>query len=77
MIQKYREVDADLAGEKSGAKSDSAEKEPFGLLNESDAIVVLVDEAHRSHASTLHANLLSALAQLCADRLHRHSDRHG
>ena len=61
MIQKYREVDADLAGEKGGAKSTSDEKEPFGLLNESDAIVVLVDEAHRSHASTLHANLLSAL----------------
>ncbi len=45
----------------SRAKSESAEKEPFGLLNDSDAIVVLVDEAHRSHASALHANLLSAL----------------
>jgi type I restriction enzyme R subunit len=61
MIQKYREVDADLAGEKDEAKSNSEEREPFGLLNESDAIVVLVDEAHRSQASTLHANLLSAL----------------
>ena len=62
MIQKYREVDADLAGEKRAApRAVQSEKEPFGLLNESDAIVVLVDEAHRSHASTLHANLLSAL----------------
>jgi len=61
MIQKYREVDADLAGERSGVKSDSGEKEPFGLLNDSDAIVVMVDEAHRSHSSNLHANLLSAL----------------
>ncbi len=39
----------------------SEEKESFGLLNESDAIVVLVDEAHRSHTITLHANFLSAL----------------
>jgi type I restriction enzyme R subunit len=61
MIQKYREVDADLAGEGRDTKSTSEDKEPFGLLNESDAIVVLVDEAHRSHSSSLHANLLSAL----------------
>ncbi len=61
MIQKYREVEADLAGENNEVKSSSGEREPFGLLNESDSIVVLVDEAHRSQASTLHANLLSAL----------------
>jgi type I site-specific deoxyribonuclease, HsdR family len=61
MIQKYREADADLAGEAGGSGNKSDEKEPFGLLNESDAIVVLVDEAHRSHSSTLHANLLNAL----------------
>jgi type I restriction enzyme R subunit len=61
MIQKYRETDADLAGESSGAQGGPSEKEAFGLLNESDSIVVLVDEAHRSHGSNLHANLLSAL----------------
>jgi type I restriction enzyme, R subunit len=61
MIQKYREVDADLAGETKPPTSSSEEKEPFGLLNESDTIVVLVDEAHRSHSNNLHANLLSAL----------------
>jgi type I restriction enzyme R subunit len=61
MIQKYQEVEADLAGEKGNGKSASQEGEPFGLLNESDSILVLVDEAHRSQASTLHANLLSAL----------------
>jgi type I restriction enzyme R subunit len=61
MIQKYREVDAEFAGEETGTTGGSGEKEPFGLLNESEDIVVLVDEAHRSHASTLHANLLSAL----------------
>ena len=61
MIQKYREVDADLDGEKSSAKRKPEEREPFGLLNESDAIVVLVDEAHRSHANVLHGHLLDAL----------------
>ncbi len=33
----------------------------FPVLNEDEAILVLVDEAHRSHASSLHANLLAAL----------------
>jgi type I restriction enzyme R subunit len=61
MIQKYRETSSEFAGEKDAAADRSAEKEAFGLLNESDAIVVLVDEAHRSHASGLHANLLQAL----------------
>ncbi len=61
MIQKYREVDADLAGEVGAAKAKSGETQAFGLLNESDDIVVLVDEAHRSQANSLHANLLSAL----------------
>ena len=60
MIQKYREVDSDLVGEKYGANGERT-RAPFGVLNESDAIVVLVDEAHRSQANTLHANLLNAL----------------
>jgi type I restriction enzyme, R subunit len=34
---------------------------PFPLLNDSDEILVLVDEAHRSHTSVLHANLMAAL----------------
>jgi len=33
----------------------------FPTLNEDDSILVMVDEAHRSHASALHANLLRAL----------------
>jgi type I restriction enzyme R subunit len=33
----------------------------FPVLNESEEIVVLVDEAHRSHTSTAHANLMKAL----------------
>lgn len=35
--------------------------EEFPLLNESSAILVLVDEAHRSHTRTLHRNLRQAL----------------
>jgi hypothetical protein len=33
----------------------------FPVLNEAEEILVLVDEAHRSHTSALHANLLQAL----------------
>jgi len=63
-VRKYRgEVDADLAGEKSSArqKSDSGEKDPFGLLRASDAIVVMVDEPPFSFQQPACANLLSAL----------------
>ena len=35
--------------------------EAFPVLNESEAILVLVDEAHRSHTRTLHRNLRKAL----------------
>ncbi|MEG4629368.1 HsdR family type I site-specific deoxyribonuclease [Microcoleus sp. AR_TQ3_B6] len=44
---------------------DSEEEEKIELmpknLNLSEDILVLIDEAHRSHASTLHTNLLTAL----------------
>ena len=38
-----------------------AERAAFPVLNESEDILVLVDEAHRSHTSGLHQNLLEAL----------------
>ena len=31
------------------------------MLNEDESVLVLVDEAHRSHSNSLHANLLKAL----------------
>ena len=37
------------------------EGDTFGTLNRSEAILVMVDEAHRSQASLLHANLMAAL----------------
>jgi type I restriction enzyme R subunit len=53
MIQKF----------KGGEDSDEeAEIEPIPKnLNPSENILVLIDEAHRSHAKTLHTNLLEAL----------------
>lgn len=54
MIQQYRDSDGDGGdGLSSG--------EAFSTLNESDAMLVMVDEAHRSHGSALHANLMNAL----------------
>ena len=54
MLQKY-------SGYDSAPGSGPSSSEVFPLLNEDEAIVVLVDEAHRSHATSLHANLLKAL----------------
>ena len=68
-IQKYR--DPDSAGDaplteddlpkveepKASYKAD----EKFEVLNEDDSILVLVDEAHRTQAGDLHANLLAGL----------------
>ena len=53
MIQKYRGEDDD--------DTDGGEPEPFPTLNESEDILLLVDEAHRSHTTMLHANLMQAL----------------
>lgn len=54
MIQKYRDTD-------NGGGDGLSGNEAFGTLNESDSILVMVDEAHRSHGSALHANLMNAL----------------
>jgi type I restriction enzyme R subunit len=51
MIQKQREVDA--PGEEHASS--------LGELNADESMVVLIDEAHRSHGSVLHKNLLEAL----------------
>ena len=55
MIQKYR--DTPDASDSEGL----GEEDTFGTLNDSGEILVMVDEAHRSHARTLHANLMGAL----------------
>lgn len=59
MIQKYRGSDASDRGEPRLAGDDRNEE--FGVVNTDETIVIMVDEAHRSQTSTLHANLMAAL----------------
>ncbi|KTB49139.1 type I site-specific deoxyribonuclease, HsdR family [Dehalogenimonas alkenigignens] len=47
--------------EKEVTFEESIHFEEFPVLNESDEILVLVDEAHRSHSRSLHRNLRKAL----------------
>jgi type I restriction enzyme R subunit len=47
--------------EKAVTLEENIHFEDFPVLNESEAILVLVDEAHRSHTRTLHRNLRKAL----------------
>ena len=62
MIQKYQERDLDPEDDNDEAISDKQEDVgDFPVLNEDESILVMVDEAHRSHASALHGNLLKAL----------------
>jgi len=71
-IQKYRNTDtADDApltaddlprvAESKASYARSRSGEPFEVLNEDESILVLVDEAHRTQAGDLHANLLAGL----------------
>jgi len=59
-IQKYRDTDAagDVALKGQAQPKAGA---PFEVLNEDEAILVLVDEAHRTQAGDLHASLLAGL----------------
>ncbi|WP_437620623.1 type I restriction endonuclease subunit R [Sorangium sp. So ce1151] len=55
MIQKYAGRDDDNPAAQAAAAQD------FEELNADESILVLVDEAHRSHTNTMHANLQKAL----------------
>lgn len=59
MIQKYR--DTDTAGASETRMDGDDQNEMLGVLNTDETVVILVDEAHRSQTSTLHANLMAAL----------------
>jgi type I restriction enzyme R subunit len=59
MIQKYR--DTDSVGTNETRMAGDERNEALGVLNTDETIVILVDEAHRSQTSTLHANLMAAL----------------
>ena len=67
-IQKYREADVgeDVEDAEGEVDDTSAPKppvvlKPFDVLNDSQDILVMIDEAHRGQAGDLHANLLKAL----------------
>ncbi|HHF0071588.1 TPA: type I restriction endonuclease subunit R [Pseudomonas aeruginosa] len=72
-IQKYRNPEQDEDGAAARPAQDSAmvnaaEKrapyqgsKPFEVLNHDESILVLIDEAHRTQAGDLHANLLAGL----------------
>ncbi|HVZ36828.1 MAG TPA: HsdR family type I site-specific deoxyribonuclease, partial [Polyangiaceae bacterium] len=59
MIQKYAERDVAPSEDEGGTRE--VDPGTFPVLNEDPAILVMVDEAHRSHSSGLHGNLLKAL----------------
>jgi type I restriction enzyme R subunit len=60
MIQKQQDVAARRASGDDGELSED-HAPSLGELNTDESIVVLIDEAHRSHGSRLHMNLLEAL----------------
>lgn len=68
-IQKYRNADAQGDGaleaddlpKAAESKATYKAEQKFEVLNEDETILVLVDEAHRTQAGDLHANLLAGL----------------
>ena len=61
-IQKYRDSEvSDETVEDAEPAASAKPAEAFEVLNEDDSILVLVDEAHRTQAGDLHANLLAGL----------------
>jgi type I restriction enzyme R subunit len=62
MIQKYRDPDVDKSHQSGGdGLENDNHPEALGILNTDETVLILVDEAHRSQTSTLHANLIAAL----------------
>ena len=67
MIQKYRESDAAEEPQATPARKAAEPSAPSyvaplsAVLNSDDAILVLVDEAHRSHGNDLHAYLMAGI----------------
>lgn len=59
MIQKQQDVEK---ARQQAADTLAHEGTPgWGLVNDRDGILILVDEAHRSHSSALHQNLMESL----------------
>ncbi|HQF54514.1 MAG TPA: type I restriction endonuclease subunit R [Fibrobacteria bacterium] len=65
-IQKYRNPDLEDGSptdedDEFPALLEAAEGAAFEILNEDESILVLIDEAHRTQAGDLHANLLAGI----------------
>lgn len=60
-IQKYRDAEVETAVDRVAEDKAVYVSKPLPVLNESEDILVMVDEAHRGQAGDLHANLLQAL----------------
>lgn len=65
MIQKYQERDLEAGEDDDPDDEDTTKPQSsaveFPLLNEDESIVLLIDEAHRSHTNTSHANMMKAV----------------
>ncbi|WP_135605524.1 type I restriction endonuclease subunit R [Methanococcoides sp. NM1] len=64
MMQKFQEKEKGNGKNKSNAKDEKKKKstfKPLPVLNRSENILLLIDEAHRTQSSTLHASLSNAL----------------
>ncbi|MGH4017734.1 MAG: type I restriction endonuclease subunit R, partial [Pseudonocardiaceae bacterium] len=58
----HKQLDAAKAKQAEAADTIAHDRAPgWGLLNEDEPILILVDEAHRSHGSKLHQNLMESL----------------
>ncbi|MBN3928973.1 type I restriction endonuclease subunit R [Streptomyces verrucosisporus] len=61
MIQKQQDIEKARQKEKAGDDLAHDRTPGWGLVNDDDGILILVDEAHRSHGSALHQNLMESL----------------
>ena len=61
MIQKQQDIEK-AKKNRNAADSLAHDRAPgWGLINDDEGILILVDEAHRSHGSALHKNLMESL----------------
>ena len=69
--------DPEVPGYFLGGSNGLNEAETFDVLNESESILVMVDEAHRSHGSSFACQPDERPAQCSPDRVHGNADHHG
>ena len=70
-----RELDAHVA-EALGTLWRHALRKTFGVVNQSERIILMIDEAHRTQGSDLGGQFVRSLSQCRAHRLYRHAADH-